>query len=279
MEKILFAVDADGVNMHTLDFATYLCRLTRSGITGMFLEKLASDPAPLLKKLFSFSEHGRLEDDDLYTGPDEKNRIEKEISLFRDTCDNRSLRYTIMQREGDPVREISRETRFSDLLIMDAFSSCKNSDLQIPTNFVKDVLQETECPVIIAPPAFEKIDEIIFTYNGSRSSVFAMKQFAYLFPELNEKRLIIVQANEKGIWDENEKTSLKDLFRNHFSSIGFEILSNAQEDELFGFLLVRKNAFIVMGAYGRAAISRFFKRSYADRLIRTMTQPLFIAHT
>ena len=33
-----------------------------------------------------------------------------------------------------------------------------------------------------------------------------------------------------------------------------------------------------MGAYGRNDLSQFFKISHADILIKTVTQPIFIAH-
>jgi len=46
----------------------------------------------------------------------------------------------------------------------------------------------------------------------------------------------------------------------------------------FDYLFKRKNMFLVMGAYGRNALSQFFKRSHADLLIETVTQPIFIAH-
>ncbi len=47
---------------------------------------------------------------------------------------------------------------------------------------------------------------------------------------------------------------------------------------LFDFLFKRKNIFIVMGAYGRDALSTFFKKSTAESLIKIITQPVFISH-
>jgi len=55
-------------------------------------------------------------------------------------------------------------------------------------------------------------------------------------------------------------------------------LKGDPDSKLFEELLVRKNIFLVMGAYGRNAVSRFFKRSQADMLIKAVSQPIFIAH-
>jgi hypothetical protein len=58
----------------------------------------------------------------------------------------------------------------------------------------------------------------------------------------------------------------------------FEALKGETGTKLFDFLFKRKNMFLVMGAYGRNALSQFFKRSHADLLIKTVSQPIFIAH-
>jgi nucleotide-binding universal stress UspA family protein len=132
--------------------------------------------------------------------------------------------------------------------------------------------------VIIAPENFEDLQEIVFTYDGSRSAAFAIKQFAYLFPQLSEKRAIILQINEAGEWDEQEKYRFGEWLQNRYSAIGFQALQGNTDDRLFDYLFKRKNSMVVMGAYGRNAISRFFKKSHADRIIKTTTIPVFISH-
>ena len=54
--------------------------------------------------------------------------------------------------------------------------------------------------------------------------------------------------------------------------------SGAVADQLFGYLIEKKNAIVVMGAYGRSMLSRFFKPSQARLIIRTINLPIFIAH-
>lgn len=177
-----------------------------------------------------------------------------------------------------PANEIITESRYADLLILSAGTSFNKIYAETPTEFVKDVLRESECPVIIAPNAFDEIEEIIFTTNFNKSSAFAIKQFTYLFPELNDKKATVLHVNEKRICACKEKHNLKEWLQNRYSSIGFEVLNGNSEEELFDYLLNRKKVFVVMGAYGRNAISRFFKPSHADLLIRMLAQPIFITH-
>ncbi len=49
MKKILRAIDATNLNINSLDFACFPGRLTKSKITGVFLENLVAEEKPVLK--------------------------------------------------------------------------------------------------------------------------------------------------------------------------------------------------------------------------------------
>jgi len=59
------------------------------------------------------------------------------------------------------------------------------------------VIGSAQCPVVIAPSANTVVDEIVFCYDGSPSSLFAMKQFTYLLPELTDTKGTIVQVKKE----------------------------------------------------------------------------------
>ncbi len=50
--------------------------------------------------------------------------------------------------------------------------------------------------MILAPLSFEGIDEILFAYDGGKSALFSIRQFTSLFPELTDKKIIVLQVNE-----------------------------------------------------------------------------------
>ena len=147
------------------------------------------------------------------------------------------------------------------------------------THFVKDVLKDAECPVVVAPEVFEPIQEVVFTYDGSASSVFAMKQFTYLFPELDEMKVTVLHIDEDRHWDDEEKKELGSWLQNHYSAIGFDSKTGDTTYELLASLFLRRNVFIVMGAYGRNTISKLFKRIHADAVLKISTNPVFISHS
>ena len=51
MEKILLAIDAINLDKNSLEFACYLAQLTKSKVTGVFLENLMSEERPVLRQV------------------------------------------------------------------------------------------------------------------------------------------------------------------------------------------------------------------------------------
>lgn len=278
MENILLAIDATNLDSSALNFACYLAKLSGSSITGVFLENLVENEKPVLVRMHG-TRYLDWEIDEMSPEVKEKRKImESNISLFKETCGLKGVSYSIHLLEGNPVTEMVAESRFADVIIVDAATSFKDEFEGVPTRFVKKLLKEGECPVIIAPEDFDKVEEIIFTYDGSRSAVFAMKQFTYLFPQLNDKKVTVFHVNENDEWDEEQKKMVGDWLKNHYSTVGFETPTGSASYELLSYLFLRKNIFIVMGAYGRSAVSRFFSHSHADMLLKTISQPIFISH-
>ena len=278
MEKILLAIDAINLDKNSLDFACYLAQLTQSKVTGVFLENLMSEERPVLKQVHGMAYMDWVVDEKSDEHKAKLELIEKNISFFKEGCINRGVNYSLHRDRGVPALELIEESRFADILIVDAQTSFNKRYEGSPTEFVKDILKNSECPVIIAPYSFEAIDEIIFTYNGSSSSVFAIKQFTYLFPQLHHKKVSILQVNATGEWKDPDKYKFKEWLKDHYTDLYFEALKGDTDTKLFDCLLNRENIFLVMGAYGRNALSHFFKSSHADLLIKTATQPIFITH-
>jgi hypothetical protein len=263
MQKILLAMDANKPDKNALEFACYLARLTKSKITGVFLDNIAVAETAI-------------------TGPANegvtKNLLENSTSWFNEKCISEETRHDFHSDRGVPLEELMAESRYADLVVVDSETSFDQVYEGSPTKFVKDFLHKSECPVVIAPEGFDGIDEIVIAYDGSSSSIFAIKQFTYLFPQLYNKKITIVHVNSDGQWKEEEKDKLNGWLKNHYSDLHFTALKGEADTALFDFLLRRKNVFVVMGAYGRNNVSRFLKHSRAELIIKTITQPIFIAH-
>ncbi|GGA94701.1 universal stress protein [Puia dinghuensis] len=282
MEKILLAMDAAKLNMKTIDFACYIARLTRSRLTGVFLEGLVGQTVSSAGNDPFGGGSGAWDSDadnpDVIRTTVESSVTEANIRRFRDACVCRETLSLIHRDRGIPLSEILSETRFADLLIVDGETSFSRSDRQIPGRFVKDVLDAAECPVLIAPYSFDAIDEIVFTYNGTASSVYAIKQFTSLFPQFHDKKVIVVNVRQDEKYSIEDQFKMKEWLKAHYDNPEFVILKGEPADQLFGYLIERKKAVVVMGAYGRSMLSRFFKPSQARLILKTINLPIFITH-
>jgi len=204
--------------------------------------------------------------------------VEKNISIFKKRCLEKDISYNLHRDTGVPEDELIEESRFADVMIVDAETSFGDFYEGSPTPFIKDVITKAQCPVIIAPETFTEVNDLVFAYDGSPSSLFAIKQFTYLFPQLANRHPVIVTVNKKGKWDEDEQNKLKEWLGAHYTNHSFEALEGDAEIRLFDYLLKKDKALLVIGAYGRSGLSQFFKRSHADLLLKTLIQPIFISH-
>ncbi len=276
MEKILLALDRHQINMNAIDFACYLARLTSSELKVIFLDSELQEPASgnkVKSVATDLSTQASVVDKKLVIQPTPDANLQIESA-----CQGRGVRIRVHEEEGEPLSAIISETRFADVMVIDPELSFKSRRESTPTSFVKDVLAHSECPVVIAPYSFNGIDEIVFAYDGSASAAFAVKQFIYLFPELTDLKLTIVQVSDEKNMPLIEKKKLIEFLQMHFSSIGYRIIEGVAKEELFKYLHDKKNQLVIMGAYGRKGIPTLFKQSTADLLLKAVNLPLFVAH-
>jgi nucleotide-binding universal stress UspA family protein len=278
MEKIMLALDSHKLSKKAIDFACYISRLTHSKLTGIFLENQLYEYESELQTMRRTSNLDSMPTIDSDASPQKRGLTEENIRLFKEACCLREVSPLIHRDRGVPASEIIEESRFADCIIIDPETSFILSYKASPGRFVKDILSESECPIIISPNNFDRIDEIIFSYNGSKSSVFAIKNFSYLFPELGQKKttvLSVINMDDSAI---EEHFKLKEWLKNHYQEVEFVILKGDPSDQLLGYLLEKKNSIVVMGAFGRGTLSRFIKPSHARLIIKSINLPIFISH-
>ena len=58
----------------------------------------------------------------------------------------------------------------------------KNLSAEESDEYLKDALHASECPVLVVPEKFDFPESNILAFDGSESSVYAIKQFVYMFP-------------------------------------------------------------------------------------------------
>ena len=278
MQKILLVLDGAKPDTNSSDFACFIASLTHSSLHAIFIQNILGEEEPVLKQQFALSYVETITSKDLPENKQKADACAAYEKTFAATCMNRGVSQRIHHNRKAEASDIISESRFADMIIINPQTSFKTSDDGTPSSFVKEILSAAECPVILTPYSFSAIDELIFPYDGSRSSVFAIRQFAYLFPQLSAKKLTVLQINDEPGSNIKEKEKLGDLLGNHFSEIVYRQFTGNPGDELFEYLLGKENVFVIMGAYGKGPLSNPFRHSRADLLVKTINLPVFIAH-
>ena len=274
MKKILLAIDADHVDKEIIHFACNIATLTHSTLTGYFL----GDPReeePAANAVFVAQRNETVSTHCIPTIAERRQFAF--IQQFERTCAVRGVRCQVLNNtKRNAAQAILEESRFADLVIIQPTLSFEKKLEEAPTALVKEILANAECPVMVAPLSVTGIEEIVFAYDGSRSAVFAIKQFTYLFPELADKKAIVLQVNKDDSLPVTEKEKLGKWLRMHYNSIGFQVLKGKASEELYGRLLGKQNTIVVMGAFGRSWLSGVFKPATAGLLLKTINLPFFI---
>ena len=275
MEKILLVINARQPDIISIDFACRIANLARTKLTGLFIENLYFEHIPV----------GGIDGESYFATVNKTANgtttvdTDQSIRLFKEECLRKGIQPEIYFNQGEPIQEILFESRFADLLIIHPETSFYNRKESLPSHFVKEILAKAECPVLLAPDNFENINEIVFCYDGSVSSVFAIKQLAYLLPELHDRKALLLEVNSSGKEEFSEgHRRMIDWLRSYYRSVYYHALKGEVKDQLFSYFFMKKKMLIAIGAYGRSMLSNFFHKSNADILIRTIDLPVFITH-
>ncbi|WP_276482249.1 universal stress protein [Paraflavitalea pollutisoli] len=277
MKKIILALSPQAINTHTISFAAYIAQLTRSSITGVLLDNLKAETA-----LHISTDHEgtniNLEKKMPAMTREQAGIIDETKRAFLTYCNEQGIACQVHEDKGLAVEELILETRYADLLILDPEMSFAGHPEAIPTDFTRRVLLDAECPVFIAPLGFDGVEEILFTYNGSANSMFAIRQFATLLPELHTRPVTVLQVNDTQDNQQPALDKLKAWLETRYTTIHFHKLAGTPDAALLSYLVEKTKTVAVLGAYGRSQLSQLFKPSAAKILIKTVPQPLFIAH-
>ncbi|MBV8255579.1 MAG: hypothetical protein JO154_23495 [Chitinophaga sp.] len=277
MEKIMLVIAGSSPALQATQFATYLAGMTHSKLIGYFFEYELYADKPEIKTILGFPFVESIVAEDLPELAEKKKTINDHRRKFENTCSEKGIFSSSSYLEWPVLPTLITDSRFADVIIVDA-TFCHLSDKQDElSSFLQHLLANAQCPVIITPTGFSSMEEVIFLYDSSPSAVFAIKQFCYLFPELDEARATVVNTNKKTISSE-EKKQINNWLCRHFGYTDFLDINDENEPVLLDYLLKKQNPIIIMGADKRSFISRLFRHSYTELMLKTLAYPVFITH-
>ncbi|MEO8765643.1 MAG: hypothetical protein ABI416_15190 [Ginsengibacter sp.] len=271
MKKVIIPFDGARLSEGAISFAIHLNHSQPILLSGIFLSRL--DFLSFFLFPPSFTDNASFAEKDA-----EAENIQKNIEVFTSLCYENNIAFRIHKDIDDfALPELTKETRFADLLIIGSEIIFKNISEDEYNIFLKHTLQHTECPVMVVPEKFYFPSLNILAYDGSTSSVFAIKQFAYLFPELCENKTILAYALQE-VAEIPAEENIEELVASHFSNLATTVLNTADKENFREWVLKHENPLLVCGSFARVGFSSQFIKGLVINIIDAHRIPVFITH-
>lgn len=273
MKKILLAFAGTRFSKSIVNFACHLNEHQPALLVGLFL------PEVMYANIYNFGSGLPGSETVPIISEEDRAIIDRNITRFTDLCQDNNITYRVHKDYDNlALPELKKETRFADLLIISSENFYEKFSFNDPNPSLNETLHSSECPIIVVPEKFNFPDRIILTYDGSASSVYAIKQFAYLFPEMCGNETLLVYINEKDDAQLPDENNLEEWAAQHFKKIDLLKLQINAKTYFTTWLSENKNVLLIGGSFGRSHMSELFKKSFVADIISEHKLPVFIAH-
>ena len=277
MKKIIAAFDGLKYSTSTQDYAIAIAKLTGAFLVGVFLD----DIAYVTYKIYDLAtSQGTLENNIKEASGRDMAKRDEAAKAFEKACSEAKLKYTVHRDYKTAIQELKLESVYADLLVIDSKETLSNHNETAPTRFIGDLLSDVQCPVLVVNQKYRPVENVVILYDGTPSSVHAIKMFDYLLPQIKntDTRIVYVNSSSKPSNIPHIKL-MKEFIKRHWTKAKYVITRGNAESKIISYLkTMPKDTLVILGAYQRGAISRWVKESMADTLMRELKLALFIAH-
>lgn len=278
MKKIIAAIDGLKYSESTVQHAVFVARQCHAHLVGVFLEdftyhsykiyEMAESEGQIPLKLRLFEEK-------------DKETRKNSVAAFEKTCQEAGINYSVHHDRNIALQDILHESIYADLVIVNSGETLTHYEEAPPTRFLRDLLAEAKCPVLVVPKQYEPINHIQLLYDGSPAAVYAARTFSYVLVQLKylDTEVLSVKSPKDDLHIQDGKL-FREFMKRHYPGAAYSVVHGMAENQIIDHIKANgKNPLVVLGAYQRGMLSRWLKPSMADILIQELQVPLFIAHS
>lgn len=273
MKKIMLVVDGTNFSDGAFEFVRRSNELQPLLVTGIFVPQLD------FSNLWSYAAAAGSGAVYVPLLEEEENEdVSQNILRFEEKCQANGIRYRVHKDFYDfALPELKRESRFADVMLLSGELFYKQIADGSQFDYMRTAVHESECPVLIVPEELKFPETTILAYDGSKESVYAIKQFAYIFPELAKNKTLLVYA-QSGEFDLPAKDFIIELATQHYPDLTIFKLNADPKKHFSSWVAGQKGSLLVSGSFSRSAFSETFRKSFVADIIREHQVPVFIAH-
>ncbi len=279
MKKIIAAFDGLKYSGATQDHSIAVAKGNEAVLVGVFLEDLSYHSYGIYELITE--EGGGLDTKRSHLDKKDAKTRARSIDAFEKACKAAGIKYLVHKDRKAAIRELIKESIYADLLVIDSRESFSHHPQEVPTHFIHQLLPHVQCPVLVVSGPYQPISQSVLLFDGSPVAMHAFKMLSYTFPKITSfpSELYAVLEPSKAV-AQPDGFLIREFMQRHFTQVTFTFTRGTAETEILKFLKKRPpGTLVVLGAYQRSFVSRFFRKSMADTLMKDVKIPLFIAHS
>lgn len=278
MKKIVAAFDGLRFSESTRDYAIQVAKQSGAHLVGVFLEDFTYHSYKVYDLIRE--EGGVFESKQKRLDKKDAKTRAIAVTAFESACQKAGIEYTLHRDRNIAINELLHESIYADLLVIDSTETLTHYNEKVPTRFIRTLLSEVQCPVLVVPHRFKPVNRLVLLYDGEPSSVYAIKMFSYTLAALKQNPAEVLSVNPvRSSQHVPDNRLMKEFMKRHFPQASYTVLKGLAETEIVNSLKEQKGSpLVILGAYRRSTVSRWFRASMADALMKDLKLPLFIAH-
>jgi nucleotide-binding universal stress UspA family protein len=276
MKKIAVVFDGLRFSESALQYAISLAKKDPAHISALFLDDYTYNSF----NMYQLMRDGATEKEIIGFEARDRNKRETLGQYVASALEKEGITSSIHHSGNIAIQDVLHESVYTDLLIVDMHETFIQEKTPPPTRFIKDLLMDAQCPVLVVPGEYQEIDRSVLLYNGAPSSVYAIKMADYLMPWMGELPVELLSVNDTyGDKQLKDSPMIKEFTEKHFPAATYNILYGQPETHIIDELKEQAaGTMVILGAYRKGSLSRWLRMSMADMLMGNLQLPLFIAH-
>ncbi len=278
MKKFLAVFDMYRMSSSTIQYAIQVTKSCGGHLVGVMLDETVFYGHDLSDEMTHSKE---VEKALIELNKEETKKREEATEEFQQKCTEAGIPFSVHKNMSMTLRELKNESMYADMIIINQQETFTSLKEKAPTHFIKDLLGDAQCPVLAVPRIYKAVENFVLLYDGAPAALYAIKMFSYVMgnPQNLPVKVFTVKEKKKEGFFMPDNKKIREFTKGHFPKATFAVASGDAEQEISNYLgSLPKNQMVVIGAYQRSEISRYFKISMADILMRELEIPLFIAH-
>ncbi len=206
-------------------------------------------------------------------------------TTFDKSLSDADIKHDNVIQEGTPVRQITQEMKYHDMLVIGHTSHFLYNQPTKETNTLPRVVKQGVSPTLIVTDEYRPVSRIMIAYDGSDASARTLQRFSQLQPFGNDLEIYLVNvrsgnsAKDQHASDHSLNKATKFLKSHRFVRIvSSSILGSNISEKLLEHASVIQADLIVAGAHSVSALRRITFGSTTAALLSKSQVPLFLFH-